>query len=140
MELTEKDVDNEKARVSLDGDSFLKEQPSSCSRTPIGNGSLKTNFVGKDGLSYASILCSRNKFVDALAVYEGILEKDGENVEAHIGKGICLQMQNLGRLAYESFAEAIRLDPENTCALTHYGILYKDEGRLVEAAEVCFHT
>ena len=45
-------------------------------------------------------------------------------------------MQNMGRLAFESFAEAIRLDPQNACALTHCGILYKDEGRLVEAAEV----
>ncbi|KAK6139963.1 hypothetical protein DH2020_026339 [Rehmannia glutinosa] len=59
----------------------------------------------KDALSYANILRSRNKFVDAFAVYESVLEKDGENVEAHIGKGICLQMQNLGRLAYESFTE-----------------------------------
>ncbi|GFZ08886.1 tetratricopeptide repeat (TPR)-like superfamily protein [Actinidia rufa] len=46
-----------------------------------------------------------------------------------------MPMQNTGRLAFESFAEAIRLDPQNACALTHCGILYKEEGRLVEAAE-----
>uniref|UniRef100_A0A5B7A711 Probable UDP-N-acetylglucosamine--peptide N-acetylglucosaminyltransferase SPINDLY n=1 Tax=Davidia involucrata TaxID=16924 RepID=A0A5B7A711_DAVIN len=44
-------------------------------------------------------------------------------------------MQNTGRLALESFMEAVKLDPQNACALTHCGILYKDEGRLVEAAE-----
>ncbi|WOH02614.1 hypothetical protein DCAR_0522003 [Daucus carota subsp. sativus] len=44
-------------------------------------------------------------------------------------------MQNMGRLSFESFSEAIKLDPQNACALTHCGILYKDEGRLVEAAE-----
>ncbi|KAL1555069.1 hypothetical protein AAHA92_15553 [Salvia divinorum] len=36
----------------------------------------------------------------------------------------------------ESFPEAVRLDPQNACALTHCGILYKDEGRLVEAVEM----
>lgn len=137
MELTKKDVDNEKARDSMDGHVSQKEgQPSSGSRSPLGISALKKGFEGKDALSYANILRSRNKFVDAFAVYESVLEKDSENVEAHIGKGICLQMQNLGRLAYESFAEAVRLEPENACALTHCGILYKDEGRLVEAAEV----
>lgn len=138
MELTKKDVDNETGRDSQDGHVFLKEgQPSSGSRNPLGISPPQKSFEGKDALSYANILRSRNKFVDAFAVYESVLEKDGENVEAHIGKGICLQMQNLGRLAYESFAEAVRLEPQNACALTHCGILYKDEGRLVEAAEVC---
>ncbi|KAK6139894.1 hypothetical protein DH2020_026371 [Rehmannia glutinosa] len=136
MELTKKDVDNEKVRDSLDDHAFVKGQPSSGSRSALGIGALKKSFEGKDALSYANILRSRNKFVDAFAVYESVLEKDGENVEAHIGKGICLQMQNLGRLAYESFAEAVRLEPQNACALTHCGILYKDEGRLVEAAEM----
>lgn len=140
MELTKKDADSEKARESLDSDAFLREgQPSSDSGAPLGNSPSKKRFEGKDALSYANILRSRNKFVDAFSVYESLLKKDCENVEAHIGKGICLQMQNLGRLAYESFAEAVRLDPQNACALTHCGILYKDEGRLVEAAEVCLH-
>ncbi|KAF9598632.1 hypothetical protein IFM89_028301 [Coptis chinensis] len=96
---------------------------------------LRNKFEGKDALYYANILRSRNKFVDALALYESILDKDGTIVEAHIGKGICLQMQKMSRPAFESFAEAIKLDPENACALTHCGILYKDEGHLLEAAE-----
>ncbi|KAL5996065.1 hypothetical protein ACLOJK_026138 [Asimina triloba] len=95
----------------------------------------RKKFEGKDALSYANILRSRNKFVDALSLYEGILEKDNGSVEAHIGKGICLQMQGLNRQAFESFTEAIRLDSQNACALTHCGILYKDEGHLLEAAE-----
>lgn len=141
MELIKKDVDDDKVRDSQDGLVFLKEgQPSSSSRNFLGISPLKKTFEGKDALSYANILRSRNKFVDAFAVYESVLEKDGGNVEALIGKGICLQMQNLGRLAYETFAEAVRLQPQNACALTHSGILYKDEGRLVEAAEVCLHT
>ncbi|KAK7284836.1 hypothetical protein RJT34_19589 [Clitoria ternatea] len=89
----------------------------------------------KDDLSYANILRSRNKFVDALALYERVLESDTANVEALIGKGTCLQMQNMGRLAFEAFSEAIKLDPQNASALTHCGIIYKDEGRLLEAAE-----
>lgn len=138
MELTKKDADSEKVRDSQDGPVFLNEgQPSSGSGLALGITPAKKSFEGKDALSYANILRSRNKFVDAFSVYESLLEKDCENVEAHIGKGICLQMQNLGRLAYESFAEAVRLDPQNACALTHCGILYKDEGRLVDAAEVC---
>ncbi|KAL6507753.1 hypothetical protein OROGR_023948 [Orobanche gracilis] len=136
MELAKKDVDNEKVNDSLDGHAFVKRQPSPGNGSPLGVSAQKKIFETKDALSYANILRSRNKFVDAFAVYENVLERDGENVEAHIGKGICLQMQNLGRLAYESFAEAIKLEPHNACALTHCGILCKDEGRLVEAAEM----
>lgn len=113
------------------GHRHSSSEPSSVSISPA-----KKTFEGKDALSFANILRSRNKFVDALAIYEGVLEKDGGNVEAHIGRGICLQMQNMTRLAFDSFAEAIKLDPQNACALTHCGILFKDEGRLMEAAEV----
>lgn len=110
--------------------------------SPSAEGSLviydssKKTFEGKDALSYANILRSRSKFVDALAIYESVLEKNSGNVEAHIGKGICLQTQNMTSLAFKSFAEAIKLDPQNACALTHCGILYKDENHLMEAAEV----
>ncbi|CAA0818814.1 Probable UDP-N-acetylglucosamine--peptide N-acetylglucosaminyltransferase SPINDLY [Striga hermonthica] len=132
MGSTEKDVENEIVRDSVDGQVLVKEEPLSGS----GNSSGKTSSERKNALSYANILRSRNKFVDAVAVYESVFERDGENVEAYIGKGICLQMQNLGRHAYESFAEAVRLEPQNASALTHCGILCKDEGRLVEAAEM----
>lgn len=113
------------------------------------NGSVKVleNSVSANGsggcegednrLSYANTLRSRNKYVEALAVYERVLESDSLNVEALIGKGICLQMQNMGKLAFDAFSEAVKLDPQNVCALTHCGVLYKEEGRLVEAAEVC---
>lgn len=115
---------------------FLKgEQPSISSggdSDPVNGGG-----DGKDNLAYANILRSRNKFGDALVLYDRVLESDGGNVEALIGKGICLQMQNMGRAAFDSFSEAIKLDPQNACALTHCGILYKEEGRLMEAAEVC---
>ncbi|XP_057507242.1 probable UDP-N-acetylglucosamine--peptide N-acetylglucosaminyltransferase SPINDLY isoform X2 [Actinidia eriantha] len=137
MAWTEKDAGNGKQRDLVGENGFLKVvQPASATSSSLGCISPgKKKFEAKDNLSYANILRSRNKFVDALALYEIILEKDCENIEAHIGKGICLQMQNMGRLAFESFAEAIRLDPQNACALTHCGILYKEEGRLVEAAE-----
>lgn len=97
---------------------------------------LKKKFEGKDGLAYANILRSRNKFADAQVLYESIIENDSTNVEALIGKGICLQMQNHLRQAFACFVEAIRLDPQNACALTHCGVIYKDEGHLLEAAEV----
>lgn len=117
---------------------FLKVAQSTMS-TSGSAGDVDTTHkrcTGNDNLSYANTLRSRSKFNDALALYEGVLENDSGNVEALIGKGICLQMQNRGRLAFDSFSEATRLDPQNACALTHCGILYKEEGRLVEAAEV----
>ncbi|RDY07178.1 putative UDP-N-acetylglucosamine--peptide N-acetylglucosaminyltransferase SPINDLY, partial [Mucuna pruriens] len=114
---------------------FLKVSEPSGGGSVGDAGSVSKRCEGKDDVSYANILRSRNKFVDALALYERVLESDAGNVEALIGKGICLQMQNMGRHAFESFSEAIRLDPQNACALTHCGILYKDEGRLMEAAE-----
>lgn len=138
MVWTDKDV-NGRENDSVGDNGFINGASSSQSTSvPSANvASVHKEFEGKDAISYANILRSRNKFVDALALYESVLEKDRGNVEAYIGKGICLQMQNMGRLAFVSFAEAIRLDPQNACALTHCGILYKDEGRLVEAAEVC---
>ena len=137
MAWTEKDV-NGRERDLIAENGFLKEPLSSPgpSISTADVTSAEKTFEGKDALSYANILRSRNKFVDALALYDSVLEKDSGCVEAHIGKGICLQMQNMGRPAFESFAEAIRLDPQNSCALTHCGLLYKDEGRLVDAVEV----
>ncbi|KAF7077996.1 hypothetical protein CFC21_082476 [Triticum aestivum] len=90
---------------------------------------------GTDALRYANILRSRNKFADALQLYSTVLDKDGTNVEALIGKGICLQAQSLPRQALDCFTEAVKVDPKNACALTHCGMIYKDEGHLVEAAE-----
>ncbi|KAJ9181347.1 hypothetical protein P3X46_009485 [Hevea brasiliensis] len=137
MAWTEKYIGNGRTQESIEDNGFLKgSQPSpGASGSPVAIAAARKGFEGKDALSYANILRSRNKFVDALAIYESVLEKDSGNVEAHIGKGICLQMQNMGRLAFDSFAEAVRLDPQNACALMHCGILYKDEGQLVEAAE-----
>ncbi|KAL6133672.1 hypothetical protein ACLB2K_065906 [Fragaria x ananassa] len=137
MAWTDKDVCNGK-----DGDPVVENGFLNCSQpSPSTSGSLAgatpewKSFEVKETISYANILRSRNKFSDALSLYETVLEKDAGNVEAHIGKGICLQMKNMGRVAFDSFMEAIKLDPENACALTHCGILYKDEGRLREAAE-----
>ncbi|KAL5742148.1 hypothetical protein ACOSP7_028880 [Xanthoceras sorbifolium] len=137
MMWTEKDVSDATERDPILDNGFLKGSLSSpsTSGSPLAIAPAQKGFEGKDALSYANILRSRNKFVDAHALYESVLEKDSGNVEAHIGKGICLQMQNMGRPAFDSFSEAIKLDPQNACALTHCGILYKDEGRLVEAAE-----
>ncbi|KAL2900145.1 putative UDP-N-acetylglucosamine--peptide N-acetylglucosaminyltransferase SPINDLY, partial [Bienertia sinuspersici] len=137
MAWMEKVVASSPEKQSPRENGFLKASDplSTESDTPTCNGPLKKEFDVKDSLSYANILRTRNKFVEAQAMYEGILEKDRENVDAFIGKGICLQMQNLRTLAFESFSEAIKLDPQNACALTHCGILYKDDGRLVDAAE-----
>uniref|UniRef100_A0A0E0AYX4 Probable UDP-N-acetylglucosamine--peptide N-acetylglucosaminyltransferase SPINDLY n=1 Tax=Oryza glumipatula TaxID=40148 RepID=A0A0E0AYX4_9ORYZ len=95
----------------------------------------KQQLDGKDTLRYANILRSRNKFAEALQLYNNVLEKDEANVEALIGKGICLQAQSLPMQAIECFNEAVRIDPGNACALTYCGMIYKDEGHLVEAAE-----
>lgn len=137
MAWTEKDVGNGRDGDSVGENGFLDgSHPSpSTSGSIVAVSPVGRRFEVKDALSYANILRSRNKFADALSLYETVLEKDAVNVEAHIGKGICLQMKNMGRLAFDSFTEAIRLDPQNACALTHCGILYKDEGRLREAAE-----
>lgn len=139
MAWTEKDVGNGRDGDSVGENGFLDgSHPSpSTSGSIVAVSPVGKRFEVKDALSYANILRSRNKFADALSLYETVLEKDAGNVEANIGKGICLQMKNMGRLAFDSFTEAIRLDPQNACALTHCGILYKDEGRLREAAEVC---
>lgn len=137
MAWSEKAVGNGRDRDPIRDNGFLNGSQSSpsTSSSPADVAATHKRFEGKDAISYANILRSRNKFAEALALYESVLEKDNSNVEAHIGKGICLQMQNMPKVAFESFSEAIRLDPQNACALTYCGILYKDEGCLVEAAE-----
>ncbi|XP_024966467.1 probable UDP-N-acetylglucosamine--peptide N-acetylglucosaminyltransferase SPINDLY isoform X1 [Cynara cardunculus var. scolymus] len=137
MALTEKDVGGGKEKGRIEDNGFLKAvEPSLGVNNSMASANpIEKSYEGKDALGYANVLRSRNKFVEALVIYESVLEKDNGNVEAHIGKGICLQMQNMGRQSFESFSEAVKLDPQNACALTHCGILYKDEGRLVEAAE-----
>lgn len=117
MVRTEKFIDNGKERDPVDDLVSSKGgQPSSGNRRSPGCIiPMEKNVEGKDDVAYANIL---RKFVDALAIYENVLEKDFKNAEAHIGKGICLQMQNKGRLAQESFSEAIKLEPQNACALT----------------------
>ncbi|KAE8733983.1 putative UDP-N-acetylglucosamine--peptide N-acetylglucosaminyltransferase SPINDLY [Hibiscus syriacus] len=136
MAWTENDVNDGEGNLVVENgvvkESQLASGPSisTADATPA-----QETFEGKYSLSYANILRSRNKFADALSLYNRVVEKDSGCVEAHIGKGICQQMQNMGRDAFESFTEAIKLDPQNACALTHCGILYKDEGRLVEAAQ-----
>lgn len=122
----------------------LKRRSSPSSLVPGNNGTIfpptapaPQKLGGKDGLSYAEILRSRNKFTDALNLYESILEVDPRSVEARVGKGICLQMQGFSRQAFESFSDALTLDSKNACALTHCGILYREEGHLLEAAEAC---
>ncbi|KAK4777548.1 hypothetical protein SAY87_017735 [Trapa incisa] len=137
MEWTEKDGAHVGGRNLIGENGFLRMSiPSTSANTsPVSIPTPCKIAGGSDALSYANILRGRNKFSDAIMLYDGVLEKDSSNVEAHIGKGICLQMQNRARLAFDSFAEAIRLDPQNARALTHCGMLYKDEGRLVEAAD-----
>ena len=93
-------------------------------------------LVGRDPLAYAELLRSRGKVAEALATYEAILAGNPRTVEAHVGKGKCFQAQRLARLAYDSYAIALNLDPKNAKALTQLGLLYKEEGHLLEAAEV----
>ncbi|GKB70704.1 probable UDP-N-acetylglucosamine--peptide N-acetylglucosaminyltransferase SPINDLY isoform X1, partial [Tanacetum coccineum] len=138
LALPEMDVGGGIGEGQVESNGFVKSSKlsigfsnSATSACPIG-----TTYKGNEALGYANILRSRNKFVESLCIYESVLEKDNRNVDAHIGKGIFLKMQNMGRQAFESFSEAVKLDPQNACALTHCGILYKDEGRLVESAEI----
>lgn len=132
MALTESDVVNggESNHVAADG-KIVKN-----GGITVQSATSKKKLEFKDTLSFANILKSRNKFVEALSMYQTILEKDSSNVEAYIGKGICLQTQNMISESFECFLEVIKLDPHNACALTHCGILYKDGGLLQEAAEV----
>ncbi|XP_042510879.1 probable UDP-N-acetylglucosamine--peptide N-acetylglucosaminyltransferase SPINDLY [Macadamia integrifolia] len=137
MAWKEADGANGREGDATSDNSCLKGRHPSTDRngSPVSIPPAHKKFEGENALSYANTLRSRNKFVDALDIYESVLARDSGNVEAYVGKGICLQMQNMGRLAFESFTEAIRLDPQNACALTHCGILYKEEGHLMEAAE-----
>ncbi|XP_022926162.1 probable UDP-N-acetylglucosamine--peptide N-acetylglucosaminyltransferase SPINDLY isoform X2 [Cucurbita moschata] len=137
MEWTEQGDSSGREIIPVRENGFLQgSQSSSNTSLPLVSiDSAEKKVEGKDNLFLANILQSRNKFADALVLYEKVLEKDNENLEAHIGKGICLQMQNMIKPAFESFAEAIRLDPQNVRAFTHRGILYKEEGRLMEAVE-----
>ncbi|KAG0497293.1 hypothetical protein HPP92_001984 [Vanilla planifolia] len=137
MALPEVGVGNGRGRdgVVAESDCIKGTRPSSDVVCTTQIHTMEKKFEEKDALSYANILRLRNKFVDALVLYDNVLEKDRSNIDALLGKGICLQSQNLNRKAFECFMEVIKLDPQNACAFTHCGALYKDEGRLLEAEE-----
>ncbi|GJR75908.1 probable UDP-N-acetylglucosamine--peptide N-acetylglucosaminyltransferase SPINDLY isoform X1 [Tanacetum coccineum] len=115
LALPEMDVGGGIGEGQVESNGFVKSSELSIgfsnfatSACPIG-----TTYKGNEALGYANILRSRNKFMESLCIYESVLEKDNRNVDAHIGKGIFLKMQNMGRQAFESFSEAVKLDPQN---------------------------
>ncbi|GER41876.1 tetratricopeptide repeat protein [Striga asiatica] len=123
MGSTETDVENERVRDSVDGQKLVKEQPLSGS----GSSSQKTSSERKNALSYANILRSRNKFVDAIAVYESVLERDGENVEAHIDEGRLVE-------AAEMYQKALTADPSYKLAAECFAIVLTDLGTSLKLA------
>ena len=48
----------------------------------------------------------------------------------------CAQAQGLLRPAFDTYVLALSLNPSNPVALTQCGVLYKEEGHLLEAVEV----
>ncbi|PKA65772.1 putative UDP-N-acetylglucosamine--peptide N-acetylglucosaminyltransferase SPINDLY [Apostasia shenzhenica] len=99
---------------------------------------LRRKFEGKEGdaLCYANVLLKREKFVAALVLYEVVLENVESNLDALVGKGVCLKELGLKVLASDVLTEGLKLDPENARALTQLGALHKSEGRLHQAAEL----
>ncbi|GJN04272.1 hypothetical protein PR202_ga21805 [Eleusine coracana subsp. coracana] len=91
----------------------------------------KQQLQGKEALRYANILRSRNKFADALQLYNVVLGKEGTNVEALIGKGICLQAQSLPRQAYRKAQAA---NPSYKPASEFLAIVLTDLGTSLKLA------
>ncbi|KAJ6425597.1 hypothetical protein OIU84_026216 [Salix udensis] len=86
--------------------------------------SLMPIFFGPEINLQMLLLFTRMSWRKIVELWRLILEKE-----------YACRCRTWDRLAFDSFAEAIKLDPQNACALTHCGILYKDEGCLLEAAE-----
>ncbi|KAF9355484.1 Superkiller protein 3 [Mortierella sp. AD094] len=64
----------------------------------------------------------------ALALYEGILKEDDENIDAHQGVGFVLCMEKKYTEATQSFERALALDPDNISARSELGwICYLQE-------------
>ncbi|GKD72713.1 probable UDP-N-acetylglucosamine--peptide N-acetylglucosaminyltransferase SPINDLY isoform X1, partial [Tanacetum coccineum] len=99
LALLETDVGGGIGEGRVESNGFAKSfEPSiGVSNSAASASSIGTTYEGNEALGYANILCLKNKFVEALCIYESVLEKDNRNVDAHIGKGIFLKMQNMGR-------------------------------------------
>lgn len=91
---------------------------------------------GQDPLAYAEVLRTRGRLDEALSLYDAILAGNQTNVEAYVGRGMCLMLQKMNRSAFENFATVLTLDPTNVKALIQCGILYRQDGHHAEAVEV----
>ncbi|CAA0823945.1 no pollen germination related 2 [Striga hermonthica] len=84
---------------------------------------------------------SRDNLKEALKAYTLALEVDPTHVPSLVSKAIVLrQMSSQSSPVVRSFlTEALRLDRMNAAAWYNLGLLYKEEGSLVKAAE-CFQA
>ncbi|KAJ6406717.1 hypothetical protein OIU84_010262 [Salix udensis] len=122
MAWTEKDASNVREKEPVGDNGFLRgSQPSpGPSGSPVSSSPAQKGLDGKDKLSYANILRSRNKFGDALALYESALQNNNGNVEAY----------DEGRLleAADSYHKALKADPSYKPASECLAIVLTDLG------------
>lgn len=70
----------------------------------------------------------------ALACFNALLERDGQDVEALVNSGVALQLQGDIRHATERLSRALAIDPDHADAHRYLGTLYNEAGRTEAAA------
>ena len=98
----------------------------------------KHAWTGEDvetASSYALLLESSGRPVDAFAILQETLQHAPQFGEAHYNVGIKLQQQGKMAEAVLELAQSVRLSPQHTDAWYHYAAVLAELGRLPEAME-----
>eukprot|EP00897_Mesotaenium_endlicherianum_P006101 jgi/Mesen1/5519/ME000279S04732 len=81
------------------------------------------SYARLDALSYAVMLRTRGKVAEASRLYDAMLAENPRQVDALVGKGLCMQAQGLKRAALECFGLALSVDGRHAGAFSHLGTL-----------------
>lgn len=88
------------------------------------------NLVGK-------VLLEAGGLEAALDLFDASIRAEPDDDEGHAGRGIALHMLGRSGEAEAAYRTALGIDPNNSLALKHLGVLLQERGELEGAAE-CF--
>lgn len=92
-----------------------------------------TEDIAHNILTKANFFLTLSRLTDALPLFTEVLNIEKENIQALIGKAVCLQGLGLSQDALLCYNNVLSIDKDNIKALLQSGILYQESERINEA-------
>ena len=86
-------------------------------------------------LKYANILFEEQNFIEAIPLYERVLEKKGESIEVIENLAYCYKVTNDYKNAEKYFAKAVTFEEANASSYLYYGQLLKNNNKINQARD-----